>query len=180
METGHPLLAEFQAACQSYYACFVFSISGVKKFSEQLSKTPSSKGTKVFISAKDPTKQKATATLTVDTLLKFAAPDGHFADTLAKLMLVKIFTDWDEYYRPRFAEAIGVESNRVQCDLLGDLRLIRNCIVHAKSVITNEHQRIKILAWQLSPGTLLVTDGMFTQFIEQSHHLVVEIKDASV
>jgi len=177
METGHPLLAEFQAACQSYFACFALANMGMKTFSEQLSKVPGPKDATVFLSAEDPTKRKATATMTIGELLNFAAPDGHFTDTLAKSMLVRIFTAWEEYYRPMFAEAIGVDDpDRVKCDLLGDLRLIRNCIVHAKSVITNEHIRIKVLAWHLSPGQLLVTDAMFTQFIEQTHRLHIYVR----
>lgn len=177
MTNGHPILAEFQAACQEHYACFIFATSGLKSISDPMLRAePSPKGARVFIGAEDPTKRGATATIDKAELQKMVAPDGYFADTLAESILVSIYAKWDEYFRPRFATSVGAKLGEVRCDLLGDLRHIRNCIVHANSVITNEHAKLRSLAWSLAPGPLVVTGSMFTQFIEQTHGLTVEVQ----
>ncbi len=176
MPTGHPILAEFQAACQEYYACFVFAKGGLKHSSDQLLQSGQSPaGTRVFISAEDPTKRKATATIDKTQLQKLLTADGHFADALAKSLLVTIYAEWDEYFRPRFAASVGAKPSAIRCNLLGDLRHIRNCIVHAKSIITSEHTKLKTLTWTLTPGPLVITGAMFTQFIELTHELIVEL-----
>jgi hypothetical protein len=104
--------------------------------------------------------------------------DGEFFDTIAKSLLVLLYSRWDEYYRPLFANDIGADPKTVRCNLLGDLRHIRNCIVHAKSVVTNEHTKLKVLPWNIKPGPLVITREMLTLFVEASHQLVVEVHDA--
>lgn len=177
MTTGHPVLAEFQAACQKYYACLVLANRGISQSARQMSRTPAPPDAKVFFSDVDPAKQRATATLKRADLLAFSADDGHFADTLSKAMLITLYAEWDEYFRPKFANSIGVQASKVRCNLLGDLRHIRNCIVHAKSVVTTEHLKLKELKWRIGPGPLLVSAQMMREFIEQTHSLTVNIID---
>ena len=103
-------------------------------------------------------------------------PDGDFADVLAKALLVEIYSDWDEYFRPRFATTIGAKKNKVRCELLGDLRHIRNCIVHDRSVLAAKHTRLARLRWHLSPGPMLITQDMFSTFVEQANDLEVVVE----
>ena len=102
--------------------------------------------------------------------------DGEFADVLAKALLVEIYSDWDEYFRPQFASAIGTVKNKVKCDLLGDLRHIRNCIVHDRSVLAAKHAQLTSLRWQLTPGILRITQDMFSVFIDQANQLEVIVE----
>lgn len=177
MSTGHPVLADFQAACQKYYACLVLANKGIHQSAQEMSSAPAPPEARVFFSEVDPTKQRATATIKKTDLLAFSANDGHFADTLSKAMLVTLYAEWDEYFRPKFAGSIGVPSGKVRCNLLGDLRHIRNCIVHAKSVVTTEHLKLKELKWRIAPGPLLISAQMMREFIEQTHSLAVYIEN---
>ena len=176
--SGHPLLAEFQKECQSTFACYVFATRGIEHAKEMITSTSPPKGARVFISETDPNLKAATATLLAEDLVEKMRRDGEFFDVVAKSLLVLLYAKWDEYYRPLFAKEVGAEPMNVKCDLLGDLRLIRNCIVHAKSVVTNEHKRLKLVPWKLSPGPLVVTKEMLALFIEATHHLIVQVHDA--
>lgn len=178
MPKGHPLLAEFRAACQRSYACFILANAGVAKLAQVMQRAPSApSGAVVFIGAEDPTKRRATAAIPRAELQELTQPDGAFTDTLAKSILVLLYAHWEEYYRPQLATAIGVLPEQVRSDLLGDLRLIRHCVVHAKSVVTNEHERIKVLSWPTSVGPLVITENMVTEFIELTHELVVSVDE---
>jgi hypothetical protein len=175
---SHPLLAEFQKECQSVFACYVFATRGIEDAKKMIVSTSPPKGAHVFISDVDPNEQRAAATLLAEDLVQMMQHDGDFCDTIAKSLLVLLYARWDEYYRPLFAKEIGADSKKVRCNLLGDLRYIRNCIVHAKSVITNEHTKLKVLSWSIAPGPLVVTKEMLTVFVEASHHLIVEVHEA--
>jgi hypothetical protein len=176
--SGHPLLAEFQKECQSTFACYVFATRGIEHAKGMITSTSPPKGARVFISETSPNVKTATATLIAEDLVEMMKHDGDFFDVLAKSLLVSLYAKWDEYYRPLFAKDVGAEPKNVKCDLLGDLRLIRNCIVHAKSVITNEHTKLKVIPWKLVPGPLVVTKEMLALFTEATHHLVVQVHDA--
>ena len=63
------------------------------------------------------------------------AVGGSNEEQHARAILVFIFTFWEDEIRPRLAAARGVELNEVTADSLGDLRVIRNVILHAKGVV---------------------------------------------
>ena len=53
---------------------------------------------------------------------------GVFEDQNAKAFLVTILHRWDEHFRPSIARLLSVGPNAVQCDLMGDLRIVRNAL----------------------------------------------------
>ena len=174
MPQGHPLLAEFQSVCQEHYTCYIMAVMSMNTARAQYaSATPANR---IFIGPRDPSKYPATASMRQLDLHEKMKPDGEFADTLAKSLLVEIYSDWDEYFRPNFATAIGAEKNKVRCDLLGDLRHIRNCIVHDRSVLSAKHTKLATLRWSLAQGELHVTQDMFTQFMDQVNQLEVTVE----
>ncbi len=59
---------------------------------------------------------------------------------------------------------------------MGDLRLVRICIVHGKSVVTTEHTKLKELKWQLAPGEFRITNDMFSGLIDQINKMQVLIE----
>jgi hypothetical protein len=65
---------------------------------------------------------------------------------LSYSVIVFIFTYWEDEIRPRLATASKVELKDVKCEIMGDLRCIRNSILHAKGVFTPEsHKKLVIL-----------------------------------
>jgi len=64
----------------------------------------------------------------------------------ARAFLIFLFTYWEDEVRPKLAEAKGVGVNDISLDIMGDLRIIRSAILHAKAVICQkEHKRLKKL-----------------------------------
>ncbi|GAB62149.1 MAG: hypothetical protein DWB56_13505 [Candidatus Jettenia sp.] len=67
----------------------------------------------------------------------------------AKAILVFLFTYWEDEIRPRLATSRGVLVQEVRSDVMGDLRILRNVILHAKGIMrADKHkdlQKIKDL-----------------------------------
>jgi hypothetical protein len=173
MTTARAILSEFQRICHQHYTCFVLATGGVNNFVRDIANGPPA--TVVFLSAQDPTKATPTARITMGELRALGTPDGQFSDVLAKAILVSLYSEWDEYFRPRLAESIGVPKNAVRSNIIGDLRLIRNCIVHSQSVVANEHQRIVALSWPTIPGPLKITLQMMTELFNKLNSLEVNV-----
>lgn len=174
MPQGHPILAEFQRALQAHYTCYIMATMGMN--SARAVYANAAPSNRVFIGPRDPSKHRATASMSQLELHSKMKPDGEFSDVLAKALLVEIYSEWEEYFRPRFATAIGTEKNMVRCDLLGDLRQIRNCIVHDRSTLETKHTKLTALRWSLKPGPLLVTKDMFSTFVDQANDLEVTVE----
>ena len=55
---------------------------------------------------------------------------GEFEKTYAKAFVVFTYQLWEEFARPRIAQALNTEHKDVQSDLMGEWRHLRNWLVH--------------------------------------------------
>lgn len=172
------VLAEFQARAHELYTCFVFAAIGLQNAAERLRpQLTGAANQTMFVGNTAPGQGKHQARIKMQDLVAFSSKDGVFTDTLAKSLIVLLYSEWDELYRHRFAKDIGVEASAVRADLMGDIRQIRNWIVHNKSVIGNKP--LKVLPWQLSAGSLLtISENCFVQFMDQLNEMQVYLADA--
>lgn len=72
--------------------------------------------------------------------------DGSNAQQHSQAVLVFLFTYWEDEIRPRLATSKSVELQEINSDIMGDLRILRHAILHAKGILrTSEHKRLKKL-----------------------------------
>ncbi len=104
--------------------------------------------------------------VTADNFIKENSPGGLNQRQLSYSVIVFIYTYWEDEIRPRLAEAVGVDIKEVKCEIMGDLRCIRNSILHSKGIFTAE--------WH---GKLVVLKDCFAvgQPIEISYELMHQI-----
>jgi hypothetical protein len=88
-------------------------------------------------------------------------------------IVVFIFTFWDDEIRPQIAKVRGVPPKDVRVDALGDLRILRNSIVHRRGRLSaDDHAKLKIMAG------LFRAESYLTFSHEQMHQVFVHIKQA--
>lgn len=110
-------------------------------------------------------------------VVNFSSKDGLYINTLAKSLMVSLYSEWDELYRHRLATGIGVEAAAIRADLMGDLRHVRNWIVHNKSVVGKN--QLKVLPWHESAGSILaVSEERFAQFMDKLNEMEVYVVGA--
>jgi hypothetical protein len=83
-------------------------------------------------------------------------------------VIVFIFAYWDEEIRPQIAKIRGVKPGEVKINAFGDLRVLRNSIVHNGGVLeAAEHAKLKVLngICQADAKISLMHDQMLTIFV---------------
>jgi hypothetical protein len=60
--------------------------------------------------------------------------NGVVEKALGRQWVVNVFSFWEDVYRPKFASESGLSVKEVINPIMGDLRLIRNDIVHHSSI----------------------------------------------
>ena len=65
-----------------------------------------------------------------DRALSAFSEDGDFQRLYGKAFVIFVYQVWDDFARPRIAEALTVAKEDVQSDFMGDWRLLRHWIVH--------------------------------------------------
>ena len=120
------------------------------------------------------------ATLGQGELLDAMAEGGEFEDRRNKALLVMLYHRWDEFYRYRIGQAFGIGKNDVRCELMGDLRRVRNLIVHDNAVVPSGFSCMFLdQIWgPFTAGELTVANGMMHSLMEQLNAIRVEIRTA--
>lgn len=85
--------------------------------------------------------------------------DGSNSVFMGQVCLIAIFQYWEDYYRGEIAKAIGIEKNDLKSDIFGDLRLIRNSIVHHRGIAKKETEGCKILNKFNKGESIIITDS---------------------
>lgn len=169
-------ITKFQIACQKYYTCYAIAVMAMKEYGDRFSSFQPDRNKTLFLGKGHPSEGNWQASINIGDFIDYSERDGVFSDKIAKSFITAMYSEWDELYRKELAVEEGVKHSDVQCDLMGDLRLIRHTIVHNKSLVSDEHTKIKVLKWQLSPGELKITDEMFTTLIDQINRMQVRVR----
>jgi hypothetical protein len=127
----------------------------------------------VWASYEDPTKPDVihNRIIRAEDYLAVNAPGGSNEQQHARAIVVFLFTYWEDEIRPRLAKAKAVPIQEVRCDAMGDLRVLRNVILHAKSVMrSDKHAELKKL------GGLFAIDEPLALSYENVHKIFVAVK----
>jgi hypothetical protein len=89
----------------------------------------------------------------------------------SQAVLVILFTYWEDEIRPRLASAKNVELREIRSDIMGDLRVLRNVILHSKGILRPEkYKELKKL------NNMFVADQPVHVSYENMHRIFVLIK----
>lgn len=179
------ILDEFRSACQKQYITFQPGLNGRRMAYEYLSGAirpeirsgTLSVGT-VLPDATPQPGQSLVANIPIQDLLEGLKEGGDFDNQHAKAVIVFIYHIWEGYYRGRIAESLRVKTANVSCDLLGDLREIRNSIIHNNSIIEGKTlEKLSFLPgiWRVELGELVITSIMLHSLMEQLNAIRVEV-----
>ncbi|MBW9062015.1 hypothetical protein JNB71_01680 [Rhizobium herbae] len=88
-------------------------------------------------------------------------------------IIVFMFAFWNEEVRPKIARIREVEVQKVVVDAFGDLRIVRNAIIHNKGIMSaKEYGKLKVMS------QLFQADKTIRLSHDQMHSLFVYIKQA--
>jgi hypothetical protein len=89
----------------------------------------------------------------------------------ARAIMVFLFTYWEDEIRPRLAAATGAALNDIQAPAMGDLRILRNVILHSRGIIRpDKHASLTVLR------DLFVVDEPIVLSYETMHKIFVLVK----
>jgi hypothetical protein len=88
------------------------------------------------------------------------ADDGPVVTQIGHQWVVHVYTAWDSHFRQDLEAALGLATDDLKLALLGDLRCLRNDIVHHRGIATAEWTgRCEILSHWFIPGQMILIRG---------------------
>src|SRR5712691_2310459 len=135
-------ITEFQLSCQKYFTCYVVASQGLRERADKIAALAPDRSKTIYVGRGHPDEGNRQGSINIGEFLDHSAQDGLFSDQIAKSFVTAMYSEWEELYRHKVASEAGVSQEAVRCNLMGDLRLVRICIVHGKSVVTTEHTKL--------------------------------------
>lgn len=185
MESAIESLQQFLLECQKHYFAFASAVLGIARWNEQSQQmlSQANPDNTLFMGTGNPNEPQTPGRSTIGRMnigeyLENLQPGGVFEDYQAKALVVVVHHIWDERYRTMIADAVNVAHNQVECDLMGDIRLVRNLLIHNKSVVPEGFKRrIGFLPqiWSMDPGELRITRPMIDSLFEQIQAIKLRI-----
>lgn len=177
------ILEEFRAECHKQYFAFDGVVNGRQLAYERFKSIMTEMDKKISIGAAPPDSEQLPGKSTIahmsqGELLEGLKRDGEFENQHAKAFVVLMYHLWDENFRNRIASLMSMPKKQVECILMGDIRQIRNLIIHKNSVVPqNFSAKLEFLPhiWDLKPGKLAITEKMVYSLMEQINAIRVQI-----
>jgi hypothetical protein len=96
------------------------------------------------------------------------AKGGPVETMLGQQWIVFAFSAWEEGYRRRLADALDCPLDDLRVPLLGDLRLLRNDVVHHRGIASARNAgRCKVLRWFAEVDEIRLDIHRLAEFKEQ-------------
>lgn len=124
-------------------------------------------------SYEDPTKPDVihNRIIRADDYMAANSEGGSNEQQLSQAILIFLFTYWEEEIRPRLAASKKVELKEISSDIMGDLRVLRNVILHAKCIMrSDKHKALKKL------NNMFTVDKPISLSYENMHNIFILIK----
>ncbi len=81
------------------------------------------------------------------------SPGGSNEQQHSQAVLIFIFTYWEDEIRPRLSKAKDVDAHEIKSDIMGDLRVLRNVILHSKGVVkSDKYKSLKLTKDMFTPN----------------------------
>ncbi len=91
--------------------------------------------------------------------------EGVVCFTLGHQWLVTVFAYWEHECRPRIAKVYRVSVDEIKEPVFGDLRLIRNDILHNKGIASAKIRNCKVLQWFSPDQRIQITSENIKDFM---------------
>lgn len=117
-------------------------------------------------------------TTTQGAIKRRLEPSGQNEQFMGNMTLITLFHIWNDEYRKAFASALGIRSEDLKVDVFGDMRIIRNSIVHNSSIATTEIEKCNTLKWFKHKEKIAVTSDMIMDMYKHIHNFLKEMEIA--
>jgi hypothetical protein len=97
--------------------------------------------------------------------------NGSNYKTIANLTIVLIYQYWEDTYRDKISQNIGITKNDIKSDVFSDLRLMRQCIIHHKGVVTIDYiKKILLYNWFTIYEEIQLNENQVLKIINDVKH----------
>ncbi|RCS73202.1 hypothetical protein [Vibrio casei] len=152
-------LAEFKDVTQRFHSSYHLANIALSDLSENLLSKDNKSAYDDFI-IRDKNSNEVISKVSYFHTLKGLKHDGPISQVIAHGFLNWIYAAWNDKYRELISKELGVNCNEVMCNVMGDIRILRNSISHDFGFIEADLIKLTELTWFPKGRIILMSEDM--------------------
>ncbi|MFG5383832.1 hypothetical protein [Yoonia sp. R2-816] len=169
-------LIQFKKLTHGYYTAYSMSRVGMKDLRASLLELEGLNPNGMFqIGAKD-LNREAWSEIPTKLALAGMEIDGPFSQMIAQGVVAILYGLWEDHYRAQIASELDCKKNELACDLMGDLRRIRQWIVHANGIADKNVTKLSVLSWPSKRGPIFLGSSEMAELQRAINTMTVEVR----
>lgn len=172
-------LIEFKRVTHAFHTAYCMANAGMSYIADDIEKMDGYNPEGKFqIGEKDETFSSRTAVAEMGNkeALDGMRKNGPFSQIIAHGIITWVYSLWNEVYREKIAAELSKDTNDIMCDVMGDIRIIRNFIVHDHAVASKKVDELTALDW-VKEGPLVFVDEHMTKIQQSINTMNVYLKE---
>ena len=173
------ILDDFRSQCQRLWFAFDGMVNGRPLALQRFKEMNASRNNSLSVGTQFPDQEQSLgkstfAQITFGDLFDAMAKGGEFEQLNARADIVFMDALWEDSTRKRVADVLQLDIREVKCDLLADLRRLRNIMIHQSEKAKQDYvEKATLLPqiWTIDTDNVSVTAPMLQSLIEQLNAL---------
>lgn len=112
----------------------------------------------------------------VEEIISRNSRHGRNQISIANYCIVILYQYWEDHFRNLIATSLNRNKNDIQIQLFGDIKFIRESIIHHRGIAKPEIRNCQILKWFKKGEPIDVTNDMFEEMIDKILDCLDEIE----
>ncbi|RDB06537.1 hypothetical protein [Runella aurantiaca] len=121
---------------------------------------------KIPFSHYSPTRDKYLHTETHGEFKSRMSKGGKNYNFVGNTFIISVYAFWEDHYRQKIASSMGKKKNELKEPIMGDIRLIRNSLVHHKAIALKEIEECEVLQIFKEGDTICFSDEQIFEIVE--------------
>jgi hypothetical protein len=95
---------------------------------------------------------------------------------IGNMCLISIYQYWEDDYRKKIAELLGKKKDALKEPIMGDMRLLRNSIIHHRAIAKKEVEECALLNWYKEGDQIFINKDQFKEIIKHIRAYINKLK----
>lgn len=150
-------LLEYKRITHTVFTAYNMSNHGMDKYANEINKLDGFNPDGVFQIGTSGEKREALSQMGNDDAIEAMQKNGAFSQIIAFGLIVFNFAMWEEEYRQKIADELKMSKADILCDVMGDLRIFRNWIVHNNGIANKDVSKLTCMNWYKKGDAIIIT-----------------------
>jgi hypothetical protein len=92
------------------------------------------------------------------------------------MSLILIYQYWEDQFRPKIANELGINKKDLIEPIMGDLRRLRRSIIHHGGIALKDIEKCEILTWFKEGDVIFIDELKFKEIIKNIKLMIQNLK----